>query len=87
MAETSASVAAAINQLHANQQVMQQQFAAFTTQCNTTYQPAFPAMQPPIAQFSIPNLATFNTAGRGAGGRRGGQGRGGRANVGTDTGG
>jgi len=68
-AETSASVAAAINQLHANRQAMQQQFAAFTTQCNMTYQPA-PAMQPPIMQFSIPNLATFNTAGRG-GGRRG----------------
>jgi len=61
-AENSASVAAAINQLHANQQAMQQQFAAFTTQRNTTYQPA-PAMQPPITQFSIPNLATFNTSG------------------------
>ena len=35
-AETSASVAAAINQLNANQQAMQQQFAAFTTQRNTT---------------------------------------------------
>jgi hypothetical protein len=65
-AETSASVAAAINQLHANQQAMQQQFAAFTTQRNTTYQPV-PAMQPPITQFSIPSLATFNTAGRGGG--------------------
>ena len=86
-AETSASVAVAINQLNANQQAMQQQFAAFTTQCNTTYQPASPAMQPPITQFSIPNLATFNTAGRGAGGRRGGQGCGGRANFGTNTGG
>jgi len=85
--ETSASVAAAINQLHANQQAMQQQYAAFTTQCNTTYQPASPAMQPPITQFSIPNLTTFNTAGRGAGGRRGGQGCGGRANFGTNTGG
>ena len=84
MAETSTSVAAAINQLHANQQAMQQQFAAFTTQCNMAYQPA-PAMQPPIMQFSIPNLATFNTAGRG-GGRRGGHGRGGRANF-VNTGG
>jgi hypothetical protein len=83
-AETSASVAAAINQLHANQQAMQQQFAVFTTQCNTTYQPA-PAMQPPITQFSIPNLATFNTAGRG-GGRRVGHGRGGHANF-VNTGG
>ena len=47
MAETSASVAAAINQLNANQQAMQQQFAAFTTQRNTTYQPA-PTMQHPL---------------------------------------
>ncbi len=86
-AENSASVSAAINQLHANQQAMQQQFAAFTTQRNTTYQPVSPAMQLPITQFSIPNLATFNTTGRGAGGRRGGHGRGGRANFGTNTGG
>ena len=79
-AETSASVAAAINQLHANQQAMQQQFAAFTNQRNTIYQPA-QAMQPrPITQFSIPNLATFNTAGRG-GGRRGGHGCGGHASF------
>jgi hypothetical protein len=42
MAETHASVAAAINQLAANQQVMQQQFAVFTTQSNTTYQPPPP---------------------------------------------
>ena len=83
-AETSASVAAAIHQLHANQQAMQQQFAAFTTQRNTTYQPA-PAVQPPITQFSIPNLATFTTAGRG-GGRHGGHGCGGRANF-VNTGG
>ena len=86
-AETSASVAAAINQLHANQQAMQQQFAAFTTQHNTTYQPAAPAKQPPFTQFSIPNLATFNTAGRGAGGWHGGQGHGGCANFGSNTGG
>ena len=79
MAEISASVAAAINQLNANQQAMQQQFAAFTTQRNTTYQPA-PTMQPPITQFSIPNIASFNTTGRG-GGRRGGHGRGERANF------
>ena len=45
-AETSASVAAAINQLNANQQAMQQQFAAFTTQLNMTYHPA-PTVQPP----------------------------------------
>ena len=83
-AETSASVAAAINQLNANQQAMQQQFAAFTTQRNMTYQPA-PTMQPPIAQFSIPNIATFNTAGRG-GGKRGEHGRGGLANF-VNTGG
>ena len=78
-AKTSASVAAAIHQIHANQQAMQQQFAAFTAQRNTTYQPA-PTVQPPITQFSIPNLATFNTAGRG-GGRRGGHGQGGRMNF------
>ena len=84
-AETSASVAAAINQLHANQQAMQQQFAAFTTQRNMTYHPA-PTMQPPITQFSIPNIASFNTTGRG-GGRRGGHGRGGRANFVTTAGG
>ena len=81
-ADNSASVAAAINQLNANQQAMQQQFAAFTTQRNTTYQPA-PAIQPPNTQFSIPNMATFNTAGRGGGGRRGGYGRGRRANFGN----
>ena len=86
-AENSASVAAAIQQLNANQQAMQQQFAAFTTQRNTTYQHAAPAMQPPITQFTIPNMATFNTAGRGAGGRRGGYGRGGRTNFGPTTGG
>jgi hypothetical protein len=56
-AEASASVVVAIHQLHGNQQAMQQQFAAFATQCNTTYQPA-PAVQPLITQFSIPNLAT-----------------------------
>ncbi len=78
-AETSASLAAAIRQLHANQQAMQQQFVVFTAQRNTTYQPA-PTVQPPITQFSIPNLATFNTAGRG-GGRRGGHGQGGRMNF------
>ena len=79
IAETSASVAAAINRLNANQQAMQQQFAAFTTQRNMTYHPA-PTMQPPITQFSIPNIAAFNTAGRG-GGRRGGHGRGRRASF------
>ncbi len=83
-AETSASVAAAINQLQANQQVMQHQFAAFTTQHNMTYQP-LPAMQPPFTQFSIPNLATFNTVGQG-GGRCGGHECGGRAKF-VNTGG
>ena len=78
-AEISASVAVAINQLNANQQAMQQQFAAFTTQRNTTYQPA-PTMQPPITQFSIPNIVSFNATGRG-GGRRGGHGCGGRVNF------
>ena len=83
-AETLASVAAAINQLHANQQVMQHQFAAFATQRNTTYQP-LSAMQPPNTQFSIPNLATFNTVGQG-GGRCGGHECGGRAKF-VNTGG
>ena len=55
-AETQSAVAAAINQLVANQQAMQQQFTAFTTQQNTTYQTRTPA--PPITQFTIPNLAT-----------------------------
>jgi hypothetical protein len=79
VAETSVSVAAAINQLVANQQTMQQQFVAFTTQRNTTYQQA-QVVQPPITQFSIPNFASFSTEGRGSG-RRGGSGCGGRANV------
>ena len=78
-AETSASVAAAINQLATNQNAMQQQFAAFPAQCNTTYQPAQVA-QPPAMQFSISNFATFLPAGLG-GGRRGGRGCGGRANF------
>ncbi len=51
-AETQASVAAAINQLAANQQAMQQQFAAFTTQRNTTYQARTPT--PPIMQLPSP---------------------------------
>ncbi len=45
-AETSASVAAAINQLNANQQAMQQQFDAFTAQRNTTYQPVQTGLPP-----------------------------------------
>jgi hypothetical protein len=83
-AETSASVVAAIHQLHANQQAMQQQFAAFMAQHNTTYQTA-PTVQPPITRFSIPYLATFSTAGRGVG-RHGGLGQGGRVNF-VNTGG
>jgi hypothetical protein len=54
-AEMKALVAAAINQLAANQQTMQQQFAAFTMQCNTSYQLA-QVVQPPITQFLIPNM-------------------------------
>jgi hypothetical protein len=65
MAETQASVAAGINQLAANQQVMQQQFAAFTTQKNTTYQARTPA--PPINQFTIPNFEAFPSKERGGG--------------------
>ena len=54
-AEMTASVVAAINQLAANQLTMQQQFAAFTMQCNTIYQWA-QVVQPPITQFLIPNM-------------------------------
>jgi hypothetical protein len=78
-AKRSASVAAAINQLAANQQTRQQQFTAFTMQCNTIYQRA-KAVQPPITQFLIPNFASFPTEGRG-GGRRGGSRYGGHANF------
>jgi hypothetical protein len=84
VAEFSAAVAAAISKLAANQHAMQQQFAAFTTQHNTTYQPA-QAAQPPITQFSIPNFAMFPAEGRG-GGKRGGRGCSGHTNF-TTTGG
>jgi hypothetical protein len=67
-AETNASVTAAINQLAANQQAMQQQFAAFATMCNTTYQPATPT-PPPMQQFNILNFGTFQPARLGVGGR------------------
>jgi hypothetical protein len=72
-AEMSASVTAAINQLAANQQAMQQQFVAFATTRNTTYQPAT-LTPPPMQQFNIPNFGTFQPAGLGVGGRQGGQG-------------
>ena len=71
----------AINQLAANQQAMQQQFAAFTAMRNTTYQPAMPA-PPPMQQLTIPNFGTFQPAGLGFGGRCGGRGHGERANAG-----
>jgi hypothetical protein len=61
---------------------MEQQFAAFTSQHNTAYQPTHTAQPPPIAQFSIPNFATFSTNGCG-GGRRGGRGKGGCSNFAT----
>ncbi len=80
-AETQAAVTVAINQLAANQQAMQQQFAAFTTQRNTTYQARTPA--PPITQFTIPNLVSSPFGGRGGGRRTGGHGRGGRSNFAT----
>jgi hypothetical protein len=79
-AETNASVTTAINQLAANQQALQQQFAAFTATRNTTYQPA-PA-PPPMQQLTIPSFGTFQPAGLGFGGRRGGRGCGERANTG-----
>ena len=56
VAETNASVTAAINQLAANQLAMQQHFAAFTATRNTTYQPA-PA-PPPMQQLTIPGFGT-----------------------------
>ena len=77
-AETHDSVMAAINQLTANQHVMQQQFAAFTTQRNTTYQPPQP---PPIMQFTIPNYTMFPTIGCSGGDRGGGCGWGRRATL------
>jgi len=79
-AETNASVTAAINQLAANQQAMQQQFAAFTATRNTMYQHA-PA-PPPMQQLAIPSFGTFQPVGLGFEGRRGGRGRGERANTG-----
>ena len=79
--ETNASVTAAINQLVANQQAMQQQFAAFSSTRNITYQPAMPAPAP-IQQFAIPNFGTFQPDGIGVGGRWGGCGHGEHANAG-----
>ena len=72
-AETDALVTAAINQLAANQQAIQQQFAAFATTRNTTYQTATPT-PPPMQQFNIPNFGAFQPAGLGVGGRQGGRG-------------
>ncbi len=80
-AETNASVTAAINQLAANQQAMQQQFEGFATTHNTRYQPATPT-PPPMQQFNIPNFGMFQPAGLGVRGRQGGCGRGERANAG-----
>ncbi len=72
MAETAVLVMAAINQLAANQQSMQQQFVAFATQRNRTYQHV-PAEQPHVAGITIPAFPTFQMERRG---QRGGQGRG-----------
>ncbi len=72
-AETQAAVTAAINQLATNQQAMQQQFAAFANQRNTTYQARTPPA-PPITQFTIPNMATSHFGGHGGGQRTGGRG-------------
>jgi hypothetical protein len=80
-AETTASVMAAIYQLAANQQAMQQQFAAFATQRNTIYQQVR-AAQPQVAGIIIPVFPTSNTE---CHGQRGGQGCGtnpGNANTG-----
>jgi hypothetical protein len=80
-AETNASVTVAMNQLAANQQGMQQQFAAFATTRNTTYQPST-SSPPPMQQFKIPIFGTFQPAGLGVGGWRGGRGPGKHANTG-----
>ena len=69
-AETNVPITVAINQLTANQQALQQQFAAFASMCNTVYQPATPT-QKPMQQFNIPNFGTFQPAGLGVGGRQG----------------
>ena len=74
-------VAAAINQLAANQQTLQEQFAAFTMQCNTSYQPAQVVQPPLITQFLVPNFVSFPTECCGSG-RRGGSGCGGHVNFG-----
>ena len=80
-AGTNVLVTAAINQLAANQQAMQQQFAAFASMRNKTFQLATPT-PPPMQQFNIPNFGTFQPAGLGVGGRLGRCGQGKRANVG-----
>ncbi len=51
---------------------MQQQFAAFITQCNMTYQQV-PAAQPHVVGVTIPAFPTFHVERRG---QRGGQGPG-----------
>ncbi len=66
--ESSAEVTAAIVQLAVNQQTMQQQFSAFTTQCNTSYQ------QPPNSGFNIPANSVVMPD-RPTRGQRGSQGR------------
>jgi hypothetical protein len=53
-AETTAAVTAAINRLAVNQQNMQQQFAVFTAQHNTSSQ------SPPLAGISIPAFPIFS---------------------------
>ncbi len=69
-AETGALVTAAINQLAANQQAMQQQFSAFATQCNTTYQQVL-AAQSHIAGITIPVFPIFHMECHGQRGGRG----------------
>ena len=90
-AKTQAPVTALINQLAANQQVMQQQFsarqqqfAAFTAQRNITFQARTPS--PPITQCTIPSFAAFPSKGGGGGQRAGGRGHGKRSNF-ANTGG
>jgi len=85
-AATSSIVAAAIQQLNTNQQVMniiqQAMMQHLMTYANadTTHNP--PAVHnTPLTHFNIPIIGTFQPGGNAQGGRRPGCGRGGRAPV------
>jgi len=77
-AATPSSVAAAIQQLNTNQQVMMQQMTYWNA--NTTRNP--PAVHnPPLTHFNIPTIGIFQPGGNAQGGRRPERGHGGRAPV------